>query len=120
MRDSFNSYTIDRLALAGAAAAITDTAYYNEITQRVIVTRERAAKSLRELGMDVLPSSANFLFVKSKKISGVNFFAALREKGILVRHFNKDRISDYLRISIGTDEEMDVFLDTCRRIIEEI
>jgi len=118
IRDSFNSYTQDRLALPGAAAAVSDTAYYNEITSRVIKTRERTAQSLRDLGFAVLPSSANFLFVKPPHIKGAEFFAALREKGILVRHFNKDRISDFLRITIGTDEEMNKVLDACREIGE--
>jgi len=117
IRDSFNSYTQDRLALAGAAAAISDAAYYNEINSRVIKTRERTAQTLCGLGFTVLPSSANFLFVKPPNISGAEFFAALREKGILVRHFNKARIADFLRISIGTDEEMDIVLDACREII---
>jgi len=119
IRDSFNSYTLDRLALAGAAAAISDAAYYNEINSRVIATRERVAQNLRGLGFTVLPSSANFLFVKPPDISGAEFFTALREKGILVRHFNKNRIADFLRISIGTDEEMDTVLDACRKIRNE-
>jgi len=118
VRDSFNSYTLDRLALAGAAAAISDTAYYNEINSRVIKTRERTAKTLRGLGFTVLPSSANFLFAKPPNIDGAKFFAALREKGILVRHFNKNRIADFLRISIGTDEDMDIVLDACREILK--
>jgi len=117
IRDSFNSYTLDRLALAGASAAVSDAAYYDEINRRVIATRERVAQSLRGLGFTVLPSSANFLFVKPPKISGANLFAALREKGILVRHFNKNRIADFLRISIGTDEDMDTLLGACGEII---
>ena len=117
MRDSFNSYTLDRLALAGASAAVADNAYYDEINSRVAVTRDRIAHALQNLRFYVLPSSANFLFVKPPKISGADFFTALREKGILVRHFNKDRIADFLRISIGTDAEMDKFLVVCREII---
>ncbi|MCL2805584.1 MAG: histidinol-phosphate transaminase [Treponema sp.] len=114
MRDSFNSYTLDRLALAGASAAVKDTAYYKEINSRVIATRERTTQTLLSLGFTVLPSSANFIFVKPPKIKAADFFALLRERGILVRHFNKEKISDFLRISIGTDEEMDVLLDICR------
>jgi histidinol-phosphate aminotransferase len=116
IRDSFNSYTLDRLALAGGAAAVSDAAYYDEINRRVIATRERTAEALRGLGFSVLPSSANFLFVKPPHISGAQLFAALREKGILVRHFNKNRIADYLRISIGTDEDMDALLEVCGEI----
>ena len=116
VRDSFNSYTLDRLALAGAAAAVSDTAYYEEINRRVIATRERITVNLRSLGCSILPSAANFIFMKTPGINGTAFFTALRERGILVRHFNKERISDYLRVSIGTDGEMDMFLDACREI----
>jgi histidinol-phosphate aminotransferase len=116
-RDSFNSYTLDLLALTGATAAVSDTAYYDEINSRVIATRERTASALHDLGFTVLPSSANFLFVKPPKISGAELFTALRKMGILVRHFNKDRIADYLRISIGTDEQMDKVLETCKKIL---
>jgi len=118
IRDSFNSYPIDRLALAGAAAAVADTVYYDGINRKVVKTRERTANELRGLGFNVLPSAANFLFVKPPNISGAEFFAALREKGILVRHFEKKRISDYLRVSIGTDEEMDTFLNVCRETLK--
>jgi histidinol-phosphate aminotransferase len=117
MRDSFNSYTLDFIALTGAAAAVSDAAYYDEINSRVIVTRERTAGALRGLGFTVLPSSANFLFVKPPRISGAELFAALRQRGILVRHFKKDRIADYLRVSIGTDEQMDKVLEACREIM---
>ncbi|MCL2230762.1 MAG: histidinol-phosphate transaminase [Treponema sp.] len=117
IRDSFNSYTLDRLALAGAKAAIEDYVYYDEINKRVINTRERTAKVLSELGFIVSPSSANFLFVKHPKTSGAELFANLRERGILARHFNKNRIADHLRVSIGTDDEMDKFLSACREII---
>jgi len=132
VRDSFNSYTVDRLALVGAEAAVSDAAYYDEVNRRVIATRERVTKTLRSSGFTVLPSAANFVFVKAppgKKtsaaksepcISGADLMAALRERGILVRHFNKNRIADYLRVSMGTDEEMDAFLEACAAIIGNI
>jgi histidinol-phosphate aminotransferase len=116
VRDSFNSYTVDFLALTGAAAAVTDTAYYEEINGRVIATRERTAKALRGLGFTVLPSQANFLFAKPPIFSGAEMFAALRQRGILVRHFNKERIADFLRITIGTDEDMDKVIKACGEI----
>jgi len=116
IRDCFNSYTLDRLALAGAAAAVADADYYDDINRHVIATRERVALSMQSFGFTVLPSSANFLFIKVPGIGGAELFSALREKGILVRHFNKDKIADYLRVSIGTDEEMDRFLETCKEI----
>jgi histidinol-phosphate aminotransferase len=117
IKDSFNSYPIDRLALMGATAAIGDSAYYNDINAKVTATRERTAKELQSLGFNVLPSKANFLFVKAPNVSGIDFFMKLRERGILVRHFNKGRVADYLRVTIGTDEEMDKFLDVCKDII---
>ena len=116
IKDSFNSYTIDRLALKGAAAAVGDSAWYDEINRRIMATRERITKELRNLGFNVLPSAANFLFIKAPNTSGSDFLAYLREQGILVRHFNKERIADFLRVSIGTDEEMDTFLDICKKI----
>ena len=116
IRDSFNSYTLDRLALAGAVAAVSDVAYYDGINRRVVATRDRVTETLRGLGFTVLPSAANFVFAKAPGISGAELFSALRERGILVRHFNSERISDFLRVSIGTDDEMDVFLAQCREI----
>ncbi|GHU79813.1 histidinol-phosphate aminotransferase [Spirochaetia bacterium] len=116
VRDSFNSYTLDRLALAGAAAAVSDVSYYDEINGRVIATRDRVSAVLAAHGFDVIPSSANFIFVRFPNKTGAAAFTALREKGILVRHFNKKRIADYLRVSIGTDAEMDSFLSACEEI----
>jgi histidinol-phosphate aminotransferase len=118
IRDSFNSYTVDRLAQAGAAAALSDAAYYDDINRRLIATRERVSAALAGLGFIVIPSAANFVFVRSPRMGGADFFARLRERGVLVRHFNKPRISDFLRISIGTDEEMNVLLEVCGEIIK--
>ena len=119
IKDCFNSYTMDRLALAGTAAAIKDAKYYKEINSKVIATRNRVSKELRSMGFTVLPSQANFIFAAPPEgsKSGKEFFTALRERGILVRHFNKPRIDNYLRISIGTDEDMDTFLKTCKEIL---
>jgi histidinol-phosphate aminotransferase len=116
IRDSFNSYTVDRLAQAGAAAALSDAAYYDDINRRVIATRERVSAALAGLGFTVIPSAANFLFVRSPAMTGADFFARLQERGILTRHFNKPRISDFLRISIGADEEMDILLAECGKL----
>ena len=119
IRDSFNSYTLGSLALAGATAAIKDASYYDQINSRVIATRSRVSQELEELGFRVLPSQANFLFASPPAKNGHEFYLALRERGILVRHFNKPRIEAFLRISIGTDDEMDVFLEACREITNE-
>jgi histidinol-phosphate aminotransferase len=127
IRDSFNSYPLDRLAQAGAAAAIKDISYYEGTIQKIIATRERTAAAFSNLGFTVIPSQTNFLFVSPPKKTGASgevsrgasFFAALRERGILVRYFDKPRITDFLRISIGTDEDMDVLLKACGEIKRE-
>jgi len=119
IKNSFNSYTLDRLAIAGASEAVLDVDHFKTITTQVIATRDRIAAKLEALGFVVLPSAANFLFIRHPKKSGEALFARLREQGILVRHFQKPRISDYLRVSIGTDRQMNVFIDEMKRIIEE-
>ena len=122
IRDSFNSYTLDRLALAGAIAAINDDLYYDGINRRIIATRRRVTAGLEALGFRLLPSQANFLFASpppGSGKSGQELYAALRERGILVRHFNKPRIAGFVRISMGTDEEMEVLLEACGKIINE-
>ena len=121
VRDSFNSYTVDRLAQAGAAAALGDKTYYDEINRRIIATRNRVKMELEAIGFKVLTSQANFLFAAPPAGCGKNgseVFASLRERGILVRHFNKERIDNFLRISIGSDEEMDEFIKACREIMQ--
>jgi histidinol-phosphate aminotransferase len=110
VRDSFNSYPVDRIAQAAALAAVREAAYYEELARRIIQTRERAAAALAQDGWTVLPSSANFIFIRHKALSGKEAFQRLRENGILVRHFDRPRITDYLRVTIGSDEEMDRFL----------
>ncbi len=118
VKDSFNSYPIDRLAQAGAEAAIIDTKYLNETKQKIVSTRKRTVQELRQIGFEIISSEANFIFIRHPEKSGLELFHALREAGILVRHFNKPRIENFLRVSIGTDEEMNVFVKTCREIIE--
>ncbi|MDR0378108.1 MAG: aminotransferase class I/II-fold pyridoxal phosphate-dependent enzyme, partial [Spirochaetaceae bacterium] len=118
-RDSFNSYPLDRLAQAGAAAALGDAAYYRGITRRIIATRERVTASLTALGFETLPSRANFVFTRHPGKSGAELFAGLRERGVLVRHFNKPGTAEFLRVTIGTDDEMDRFLEICMELREE-
>jgi histidinol-phosphate aminotransferase len=122
IRDSFNSYTLDRLAMAGAAAAVGDSLYYDGINRKIITTRRRISSGLEAMGFRVLPSQTNFVFAAPPAgiKSGKDFQTALRERGFLVRHFNQPRIADFLRISIGTDEDMDAFLKACGEIIREI
>jgi histidinol-phosphate aminotransferase len=104
VKDSFNSYPVDRFAEAGAIAAIQDKAYFEETRKKVITTRAALVQELQALSFDVLPSGANFIFAKHKTRAGPELAAKLREQSIVVRHFkNPVRIANYLRITIGTD-----------------
>lgn len=117
MKDSFNSYTIDRLAIVAGAAAILDRDYFDRTREMVLATRERTAEKLRELGFAMPASSTNFLFVTHPEHSAKDIFSFLKEKKILVRHFNTAGIENYLRITIGTDEEMDRLLSVLKEFI---
>ncbi len=116
VKNSFNSYTLDRLAIKAAKAALEDSEYFNEITQKVISTRERIAQILKELDFNVLDSSANFLFVTHKRYNAVYIQSYLRKNRVLVRHFDNERINDYLRISVGTDSDMDTLISLLRKM----
>jgi histidinol-phosphate aminotransferase len=105
IKNSFNSYPIDKLAVAGAIAAIDDQDYLKRISKAVIQTRENLIKELHELGFETIPSHANFIFTKHPTKDATAIAAALREKHIIVRHFKMARIDQYLRITIGTDEQ---------------
>lgn len=114
VKDSINSYTLDRLALAGAQAAIEDEAYFRGTTGLIIKTREATAKRLEALGFKVIPSTANFIFISHPANAAETIFTKLREKGVLVRFFKLPRIEAWLRVSIGTDDEMDRFLNVLK------
>lgn len=105
IKNSFNSYPLDRLSIAGAAAAMDDVAWFNDTRQRVIASRETLSSGLQALGFQVLPSAANFIFARHPQHDAATLAAALRERGILVRHFKLPRIDQFLRISIGTEAE---------------
>lgn len=107
VKDSFNTYPVDRLACAAATAALGDSAYLAQTTSAIITTRDRTRDALTALGMQVLPSRANFLLVRHPQRSGEQMQALLREHDILVRRFSHPRITDFLRISIGTPEDME-------------
>ena len=108
---SFNSYTMDQTALALGVEAIRDDAYFKETTGKIIETREWAKGELKRLGFTFGDSKSNFIFAAHKKVSAEDIFKALREKHIYVRYFNKPRISNYLRITVGTREEMQKLFD---------
>ncbi|MFW3615688.1 histidinol-phosphate transaminase [Billgrantia antri] len=111
VKDSFNSYPIDSLASALGAASLEDREHFDACRERVITTRERTARRLTELGFEVLPSQANFVLARHPQHDAAQLFVGLRERGILVRHFNTEALRDFLRISIGTDDEMDSLIE---------
>lgn len=119
VKNSFNSYTLDRLALAGAEAAIRDDAYFHETVQKVARTRDESAQRLAELGFHVTDSKANFLFASHPRVPAKQLFQELRNRGILVRYFDKPRINNYLRISVGTDEEMGRLVEALTSILQK-
>ena len=118
IRDSFNSYPVDSIAQKIAAVAVSENEWVEENTKKICATRDRIASALSEKGWDVLTSKTNFLFASPVKMSAESVYTKLRGKGILVRYFNKPRINQYLRITIGTDEEMDAFLRAVEEIME--
>ncbi|MEY9533969.1 histidinol-phosphate transaminase [Sinorhizobium fredii] len=105
VKDSFNSYPLGRAAQAGATAAIKDDTWFEATRGKIIATRARLTIELEERGFEVLPSQANFVFARHPAQAGQDLAAKLRERAVIVRHFAKPRISDFLRITIGTDEE---------------
>ncbi|MBD8475932.1 histidinol-phosphate transaminase [Pseudomonas sp. CFBP 8770] len=111
IKNSFNSYPIDRVAVAGAAAAFADKAYFEETCAKVIASREKLVQGLNERGFEVLPSAANFIFARHPDQDAAAIAARLREKGVIVRHFKQERIAQFLRISIGTPEQNQALLD---------
>jgi histidinol-phosphate aminotransferase len=117
VKDSFNSYPLDCLAIAGAAAAIKDDAWFQATRARIIKSREVLARSLGETGFEVLPSQANFLFVRHPGHRGADLAASLRARRVLVRHFRKPRIEDFLRITVGTQEQCGQLIAVMRELV---
>lgn len=114
---SVNPYNVNRMTQAAGVAAIGDGAYYSANAQTIIRTRERTAKALEQLGFTVLPSKANFLFAASAAVDGETLYRELKARGVLVRHFTKPSIQNYCRITIGTDEQMDILLSRIQEIL---
>ncbi|WP_394237912.1 histidinol-phosphate transaminase [Pseudomonas anguilliseptica] len=111
IKNSFNSYPLDRMAIAGAAAAFEDRAYFEQTCQRVIDSREAVVAGLEQLGFEVLPSKANFVFARHPAKDAATLAAGLREQGVIVRHFKQQRIAQFLRITIGTPSQNQALLD---------
>lgn len=118
VKDSFNSYPLDRFAQAGATAAIEDDDYFQAMCRRVIVTKQKLVQDLRGLGFEVLPSAANFVFARVPGRDGGEIAAKLRERSIIVRHFRKPaRIAEFMRITVGTDEQCAGLVEALRDIV---
>ena len=116
---STNPYNINRLTLLLGEATVEADSYYQEKCAVICATRTWTAKQLEELGFTVLPSRTNFLFARSDKIGGAELYTALKARGILVRHFTNPRISGFNRITIGTPEQMEVFINTVKEVLYE-
>ena len=117
VKDSYNSYPMDSIAIQTGIEAIKDREYFESTVAKIIATRERTAEELSVLGFKVIKSSTNFLFATHKKYTAKDIFDYLKEKGIFVRYFNKPRIDNYLRITIGTDYEMDKMIEELKLMI---
>lgn len=118
VKNSFNSYPIDAIAQVVAKEAIEDDEYFEETRNKIISTRNKTREKLIELGFEVPESKANFLFIKHNKVNAKQIFEYLKNNKILVRYFEKPRIDKYLRVTIGTDKEMDSFIECIKKIIK--
>ena len=114
---SFNSYTINRLSILAGIEAFKDKKYFKKSVSKIIITREKTKEELKKLGFNVLDSKSNFLFISHNKIFGENIYLKLKDKGILVRYFKQDIITNFIRVTIGTDKEMIIFINALKEII---
>ncbi len=118
LKYSFNPYNINTLSIKAAAAAIADNEYYDDKIAKIVATREKTMAQLREAGFICTESKANFIFASSDKIPASDLASELRKRGILIRYFNKAKIDNYLRITVGTDEEMQTLVNAIKEIIK--
>ncbi|MCB1675196.1 MAG: histidinol-phosphate transaminase [Halioglobus sp.] len=117
VKNSFNSYPLDIIAQRATLASLADEAYFEASRRRVIDSRDKLGRDLAALGFEVLPSAANFLFATHPRRAATELFGALRKQGIIVRHFDRPRIRDFLRISVGTDEQCATLLQALRGML---
>jgi len=117
IKDSFNSYPLDRLAQVGAVAAFADDSYFQKTRHAVMDSREALMQSMSALGFEIIPSAANFVFARHPAHDAAQLAAGLREYGVIVRHFNKPRIEQYLRITIGTPQQNQALLDVLDKVL---
>lgn len=118
LKYSTNPYNINRLTLLAGEASIDDEKYFRDNINKIIENREYTSKELKNMGFEVLPSKTNFVFARSKNIDGERLYKLLKKNGILVRHFNKKRIEDFIRVTIGTKEQMRAFVSEVKFILE--
>jgi histidinol-phosphate aminotransferase len=118
VKNSYNSYTLDTLAIAAGAASIEDEEYFRETLGRIQATRERTFAALIEMGFEVFPSQTNFLLATHPKVKAKTLFDALRKENIYIRYFNIPRINNHLRITVGREEDMDILLRALRKHLE--
>lgn len=116
---SFNPYNVNRLSMAAAVEAMKDAAYFSECVRKIIKTREKLVLGLRKQGFSVLPSSANFVLARHPAVGGEKLYRDLRERGVLVRHFSDKRIADFIRVTVGTDGQIETLLQLTEEIIHE-
>lgn len=118
VKNSFNSYTLNSLSQVIGTVAVNDDQYLKDCCNKIISTRQRLVNALDQLGFETLPSMANFIFTKHKSINGSDIFKYLKKNNIYIRYFNKPRISDYLRITIGTDEQVDMLIEALTKYVK--
>ncbi len=114
---STNPYSVNRMTAAAGEASMRDKAYFEKCISAVKSTRAFTVTELEKLGFEILPSCANFIFVKHPKLSGIDYYTELRSRGVLTRHFTQKRIEDFVRISIGNDEQMKILLEKTKEIL---
>lgn len=114
---STNPYNVNSMTMAAGTAAIKDAEYYSDNCLKIIENREYAKQELEKLGFEVIDSKANFLFAKHPELDGKELYLKLKDRGVLIRHFDKDRIKDYNRITIGTKDQMDKLLEEIEDIM---
>lgn len=119
VKNSYNSYTIDSISIEAGAASIRDKEYFESTCKKIMDTRKRVTDEMRKMGFTVLDSSTNFIFATHKDISVKNMFEYLKGKNIFIRYFSLPRIDNYIRITIGTDDEMDIFLSAVKEYIRD-
>ena len=119
VKNCYNSYTMDSVAIACGKAAVEDDEYFRETLKKVISTRDRSAEEFKKLGFTVYPSHSNFIFVTKDDVNAKDLFEALKKDNIFIRYFNLPRINNHLRITIGTDEQMDILIEHVKKYLEK-